>query len=89
MFTVSEAAGAMLAQLLTSQKAPEDTAIRLVSEGAGIAMVPDTKGEGDTALDHEGRTILLLDDQMSALLTEVALDVVDEKLVLTQTKDDA
>lgn len=42
MLTVTEAAGAHLAQMLEQANSPEETAVRFVYEGQGIAVEQDT-----------------------------------------------
>lgn len=82
MLIITDSARANLAQMLEQQGAAPETAVRFVSDGQGIALQPDSEREGDTAFKHEGRTILLLDSQMSDLLSGVTLDFADEKYTL-------
>lgn len=87
MLTVAEAAGARLAQMLDDKGLPEDVAVRLVCEGQDIALRQDSERPGDTAFQHEGRTVLLLDGQVSELLTNDKLDVEGAELTLQHPKD--
>jgi len=75
MLTVTDAAGARLAQMLGQQCLAEEFAIRFVYEGRGIVIQQDSERAGDTAFQHEGRTVLLLDAQISEQLTELTLDL--------------
>ena len=87
MLTVTEAASARLAEMLKQQDVPADIAVRFVHEGEGVGLRPDNEREGDTAFQHEGRTVLLLDAQVSELLVDDTLDVEDAKLTLRHPKE--
>ena len=82
MLTVTETASAQLAQILKEQDAPEDIAIRFVPEGQGIALRQDSERAGDTTFQHQDRTVLLLDAQVSELLGEATLSVEGAQLTL-------
>jgi Fe-S cluster assembly iron-binding protein IscA len=82
MLTVTDAAGAHLAQLLDDHGLAEDVAVRFVVEEQGIAMRQDNQRPGDATFEHEGRTVLVMDSQVSELLTEDTLDIEDAKLTL-------
>jgi Fe-S cluster assembly iron-binding protein IscA len=88
MLTVTEAASAHLAQLLEQHDLPEDVAVRLVSEGQGIALEQDSERAGDTTFQHEGRTVLLLDADLSRLLDENTLDFEGTELTLQRLTED-
>ncbi len=75
MLTLTEAAGGYLNKVLEEAKVPADTAVRLVVESDGLTSALDTPRPGDTAFDHEGRKVLLLDERASQLLAERTLDV--------------
>ena len=75
MLTVSDTAGAHLAELLTSADAPEDRAVRFVIEKDGLALQLDNERPGDATFQHQERTVLLLDDEVSQLLTEKTLEI--------------
>lgn len=87
MLTVTEAASARLAQILSQQGLPEDIAVRLVHEGQGIALQQDSERAGDTTFQHEGRTVLLLDAEVSALLAGNTLDIEGAKLTLLDSQE--
>ncbi len=82
MLTVTEAAVARLAQMLQQQGLSEGTAVRFVFEGQGLVLQPDSEREGDAMFQYQGRTVLLLDAQVSERLAEDTLDVEDSKLML-------
>jgi Fe-S cluster assembly iron-binding protein IscA len=82
MLTVTEAAGGHVGQILSQENFPEEVAIRLVYEGRGIGMQPDNERPGDATFEHDGRVVLLLDEQVSQLLANDTLDVEGAKLTL-------
>jgi Fe-S cluster assembly iron-binding protein IscA len=75
MFTMTDAAGAHLADLLEEAEVPEDVAIRFVVEEEELTLRLDKERPGDESLSHEGKTVLLLDDQMSPMLSDKTLDI--------------
>jgi hypothetical protein len=83
MLTVTESAGALLTQILDQEGLSEDIAIRLVCEDEGLAMQADNERPGDNAFQYQGRTVLVLDKQISELLAENSLDADGDKLMLT------
>jgi hypothetical protein len=86
MFTITDAAGAHLTALLENANASEETAIRFVLEGSTLTPKLDSVHPGDATFDHEDRTVLALEAQVSDTLGNATLDVqpTDEgpKLVL-------
>lgn len=77
MLTVTEAASAHMARMLTEAQAPDDAALRIVPADGGLAVRVDSEHEGDATFAHEGKTVLLLDTKMSDSLAERTLDVQD------------
>lgn len=73
--------------MLKQQDAPEEIAVRFAYEGQGIALRQDSERAGDTTFQHEGRTVLLLDTQVSELLAEDTLDLEGAKLALQHPKE--
>ena len=88
MFTITEAAGEYLTALLDNADASEEAAIRFVLEGNTLMPKLDHAQPGDATFDHDGRMVLMLDGQVSQILTDSTLDVraTDEgpKLILLQ-----
>ncbi len=90
MLTLTEAAGAYLTAILDEERVPVEAAVRFVKEEDGFAMGPDTARPGDVTFEHEGRTVLLLDEQVSGLLAAKRLDVNDsDELTLRKNEDSA
>ena len=77
MLTLTDAAALHLTELLTTAEAPEDVAVRFVRSGQGLAMQMDNERPGDDTFAHEGRTVLLLETEVSEALTDRTLDVED------------
>ena len=85
MLTMTDAAGAHLSGLLDEADVADDVAIRFVVEEGGLTLRLDKERPGDETLSHEGKTVLLLDERMSPVLSEKTLDVApsDEGVKLT------
>jgi Fe-S cluster assembly iron-binding protein IscA len=75
MLTMTEAAGAHLIDLLGEAEVPEDVAIRFVVESEELTLRLDKEQPGDETLSHDGKTVLLLDEQMSPMLAGKTLDI--------------
>jgi hypothetical protein len=75
MLTVTEEAGVHLVHLLDQAEASPGVAVRLLRNGKNLAMDMDTEREGDVAVAHAGRTVLLLDDDISRMLDNLTLVV--------------
>ena len=88
MLAVTEAARARLAQMLKREGVPKEAAVRLVYEGDGITLQSGAERQGDETFQHSGQTVLVLDAQMSALLSESTLDSDGAKLTLRHPKLD-
>jgi Fe-S cluster assembly iron-binding protein IscA len=77
MVTVTDAAGAHMAQLLAQVGAQDDLAIRLVLNEHDIVPTMDQARAGDTAFSYEGRTVLVLDSLVVQTMADQTLDVQD------------
>ena len=75
MLTITEIASAYLAAMLAQAGAPEEVAVRFVPGENGVTMVSDEPQPDDTTFDHDGRTVLVLDEQISQLLADKTLDI--------------
>ena len=87
MFTVTEAASARLAEILEKKDLSEEVAVRFIHEGGVIRLRSDKEQPGDTTFQHEGRTVLLLDAQVSELLADETLDIEGPGLTLRNADD--
>ena len=74
MLTITEAAGTHLQSILDKANAPDDAALRFVPGQQGLEITMDKPRENDQQLEHEGRIILLLDQQLAEKLSKHTLD---------------
>lgn len=77
MLNVTVPARDRLSFKLSSRKAAEDVAMRVTRKPGGWRLRPDHARPADTAITHEGRIVLLLDEQVSRRMTRRTLDVVE------------
>lgn len=77
MLTLTKAAAGHLISLLDGANAPENVAARIQTDGGGLALTFDQQRPEDDTIKHEGRTVLVLDEQASTLLAAGTLDVKD------------
>ena len=76
MLNVSDAALGHLATMLDGvEGAPDDAAIRLVAQPQGLGMAVDTPNDDDHTITHDGRVILLVDDQVANMLDGRTMDL--------------
>lgn len=75
MLSLTPAAGEHLLKLLDEAGAPQDAAARFVASPEGLTLHLDKQRPGDDAVAHDGRTVLLMDEQVSELLEERTLDL--------------
>lgn len=75
MLTLTEPAGAHLEKLLDEANAPDGAAARFVAGEEGLTLQLDHPKPDDEAHEHDGRTVLLLDEQIAELLTDKRLDL--------------
>jgi Fe-S cluster assembly iron-binding protein IscA len=77
MITLTDAASSHLATLLEESDVPEENAVRLVMGAEGLALATDEPGPEDTKFEHNGKTVLVLDAQVTEALGDRTLDVED------------
>jgi Fe-S cluster assembly iron-binding protein IscA len=77
MLTVTDAAVRHMAEVLYQSDADDEMAIRFVQEGRTIVPKLDKERPGDATYDHEGSTVLLLDENVFALLENRTVDIQD------------
>lgn len=75
MVTVTEEAKAHLATILDENNIPEEQAVRLLVGPNGLGLAPDTPKDEDTAFDHNGRTVLLMEQNIAEQLDGRTMDV--------------
>ena len=77
MLSVTDAATEHLTAILTEIQATDEQAVRLVCAEDGVSLAVDSAQNGDTTFEHQGKTILVLDEQAAERLGESTLDVED------------
>ncbi len=77
MFTITEAAGAHLASMLTEVETSEDenVVIRMFKSKDGVDLTLGQVESEDTTFAHEGVTVLAIDEELSQSLANTTLDV--------------
>lgn len=75
MLTVTEAARLRLSRKLIHKKAADDMAMRMTRKTKGWKLRLDRLRPADTAFEHEGRNVLLLDETVLVATTNMTLDV--------------
>jgi Fe-S cluster assembly iron-binding protein IscA len=77
MLTVTQTASERLSRKLTDAEVEDDTAVRVVRKrkGRGWAMRMDKERPSDVTFAHQGRTVLVLDEEVSQMLANKTLDV--------------
>ncbi|MFA9476826.1 hypothetical protein ACERK3_00835 [Phycisphaerales bacterium AB-hyl4] len=75
MLIMTHTAAEHLRQLLLEADAPEGAAARFVAGPEGLSLHLDKQRSGDEAYEHDGRTVLLVDEQISELLNDRTLDL--------------
>jgi Fe-S cluster assembly iron-binding protein IscA len=55
-----------------------DLALRIGATASGLGVFPDTRKDDDQVIEHEGKTVLLLDREVSEALADKTIDVVED-----------
>lgn len=77
MLQLTPAAANHLNALLSTKAAPAKAAVRIVRGASGdFQLSADVPKSDDVGFEHQGRTVLILDKQVSELLNDRVLDVV-------------
>jgi Fe-S cluster assembly iron-binding protein IscA len=74
MLTVTQDAKNVLADILDRGNAPQEMALRLVAESGALHLKPDQERPEDTSFDHDGKTVLIVDEKLASDLNDVVLD---------------
>ena len=75
MLTVTPGAGVRLLRKLARKGATDDMAMRFTRKTDGWRLRVDHARPADTAITHEGRIVLLLDEQVAQAMANRTLDV--------------
>jgi Fe-S cluster assembly iron-binding protein IscA len=77
MLHLTPAAASHLNTLLSAKAAPAKAAVRIVRDPSGeLHLLADVPTSADVGFEFEGKTVLILDNQVSELLNNRVLDVV-------------
>jgi Fe-S cluster assembly iron-binding protein IscA len=78
MLTVTETAGAHLAQLLAEADQPEEMAVRVERTTTGaLTLQFDQVQPDDLTVEHEERTVLVFDTEIAETLGDKTIDAKD------------
>jgi len=78
MLTVTETAGAHLAQLLVEADQPEEMAVRVERTTTGaLTLRFDQVQPDDLTVEHEDRTVLVFDTEIAETLGDKTIDAKD------------
>jgi Fe-S cluster assembly iron-binding protein IscA len=78
MLTVTETAGAHLAQLLAEADQPEEMAVRVERATTGaLTLRFDQVQPDDLTVEHEERTVLVFDTEIAETLGDKTIDAKD------------
>ena len=75
MLNVTTAARDCLLSRLGRKKAPDGVAMRFTRKKSGWKLRMDQQRPEDTAFEHKGRNVLLLDEDISRAMATMTLDV--------------
>jgi Fe-S cluster assembly iron-binding protein IscA len=78
MVHVTERARDMFKERLDHVTDVPDLALRIGATVAGLGVFPDTRKDDDQVIEHEGKTVLLLDRDVSEALADKPIDVVED-----------
>ena len=73
MLNLTDSAAGHLATIL--EQAPDEAAVRFVPQGNALSMQLDNPRPEDVTFEHNDRTVLVLDPQISEVLSDRTLDV--------------
>ena len=74
MLSVTKPALERLSRKLTRRGVAEGLALRFARQDGRWTLLLDRESTGDTAFSHDGRTVLLLDKDVSEAMTSMTLD---------------
>ncbi len=78
MLTVTYTAGEHIAYMLCEHEARDDVVLRIKWMKGGIEMRPDKMRPGDETFEHNGKVVLVLDQQTSQLLGNKTIDLMTD-----------
>ncbi len=78
MVTITYTAAEHIAYMLSEHEVRDDVVLRIKRMKGGVEMRPDKMRSGDETFDHNGKVILVLDQQTSQLLGNKTIDLMTD-----------
>ncbi len=78
MVTVTYTAGEHMAYMLSEHQAGDDVVLRIRSANGGVEIQRDKVRPGDEIFDHNGKVVMVMDQQMSQLLNNMTIDLMTD-----------
>ncbi len=75
MVTVTYTAAEHIAYMLSEHQVRDDVVLRIKLMNGGVEMQPDKVRPGDETFDHNGKVVLVLDQQTSQSLGNKTIDL--------------
>ena len=75
MLSITEPAAEHLSKLLNEADAPEGSAARFVASQEGLSLQVDSPQADDKTVEHQGKTLLIMDSQVAELLDDKTLEL--------------
>jgi len=77
MLNVTDKAAAALHESLEASTSEESHALRLTRTAEGLALALDEQREGDQVVEHDDRTVLVIEEEISRALAGATLDATE------------
>ncbi len=78
MVTVTCAAAEHMAYLLSEHQVRDDVVLRIKQTNRGLEMQPDKMRPGDETFDHNGKVVMVMDQQTSQFLGDKTIDLMTD-----------
>ncbi len=78
MVTLTYTAGEHMAYMLSEHQARDEVVLRMKLTKGGVEMQPDKIRPGDETFSHNGKVVLVLDQQTSQWLDNKTLDLMTD-----------
>ncbi len=78
MVTITYSAAEHIAWTLSEHQVRDDVVLRIELTKGGVEMQPDKMRPDDEKLDHNGKVVLVLDQQTSRLLGNKTIDLMTD-----------
>ncbi len=79
MVTLTYTAGERMAYMLSDNQVRDDFVVRMKPTKGGVEMQPDKIRPGDESFDHNGKVVLVLDQQTLQLLGNKTIDLMTDE----------